>query len=373
MQTPFVVHRYVTGGDFIARKKELSSLTDCLKKGKHILIYDSPKSGKQSLIQQGLITIKRDGFELHTCVVDLFNSRDRNHFCSTIINSISRQLSGYSNIKELILQSLELSNIELGSLKGADNTLLYRSTPDINIVKEVLELPYKISSLLGINIVLYIREFQNILHIEDSDSVLKIMESVMKQMQGVTFIITGSKVNAMKHIFEVKKYFYNFAKKITLDPIDEKDLGEYINKIFLRVGRVVQKEHIRSLFKITGGHPWYTLQLATICFNQTKGYLNENIIRDAEQYLMNTYSPYFSDIIDDLSNFQISFLKAVLAGHYQFSSAEVISGYGLNSSANVFRIKEALMKKEILTFDWEDKPSFINPLFRHWLENHFFI
>ena len=30
------------------------------------------------------------------------------------------------------------------------------------------------------------------------------------------------------------------------------------------------------------------------------------------------------------------------------------------------------MKKEILTFDEEDKPSFLDPLFEYWVKKYFF-
>ena len=47
--------------------------------------------------------------------------------------------------------------------------------------------------------------------------------------------------------------------------------------------------------------------------------------------------------------------------------------YSLNSSANVRRLKDALMKKEILTFVGEDaKPVILDPLFEYWLRNYYF-
>ena len=53
-------------------------------------------------------------------------------------------------------------------------------------------------------------------------------------------------------------------------------------------------------------------------------------------------------------------------------ASEVIRKYGLNSSANVKRVKDALMKKEILTFEEEDKPEFLDPLFEYWIKKYYF-
>lgn len=72
--------------------------------------------------------------------------------------------------------------------------------------------------------------------------------------------------------------------------------------------------------------------------------------------------PRFKAIMDDLTGFQERFLKAVLDGNVKFSTTEVIENYRLNSSANVKRLKEALMKKEVLSFNDKDEPSVQDPL-----------
>jgi hypothetical protein len=69
-------------------------------------------------------------------------------------------------------------------------------------------------------------------------------------------------------------------------------------------------------------------------------------------------------------------LNAVLYeqdGYTKFSTAEVIRKYSLNSSANVRRVKDALMKKEIITFTGTDeRPVILDPLFEYWLRNNYF-
>ena len=73
-----------------------------------------------------------------------------------------------------------------------------------------------------------------------------------------------------------------------------------------------------------------------------------------------------------MTNFQVNLLRAITDGHTKFSSAEVIRKYGLNSSANVKRLKDALAKKEIITFNENDEPEFIDPLFEYWVKKYFF-
>ena len=56
----------------------------------------------------------------------------------------------------------------------------------------------------------------------------------------------------------------------------------------------------------------------------------------------------------------------------KFSASDVIEKYGLNSSANVRRVKDALKKKEVLTFNDKDEPVILDPLFEYWVSKMFF-
>ena len=74
-----------------------------------------------------------------------------------------------------------------------------------------------------------------------------------------------------------------------------------------------------------------------------------------------------------LSKHQLRFIKAVLEGVTHFSSADILDKYNLNSSANVNRLKEALTKKEIITFNEYKEAVFIDPLLKLWFANYFFV
>ena len=65
--------------------------------------------------------------------------------------------------------------------------------------------------------------------------------------------------------------------------------------------------------------------------------------------IISIHEPRFIATMNSLTTFQVNMLKAILDGVNRFSSSEVIQKYGLSSSANVRRLKDALMKKEIVT------------------------
>jgi hypothetical protein len=124
-----------------------------------------------------------------------------------------------------------------------------------------------------------------------------------------------------------------------------------------------------SLFKC---HVWYLNHLAAICDSMSKGFINEGIMVEALNSMISIHEPRFMNMIDDLTDHQISLLKAVLDGVVKFSASDVIEKYRLNSSANVRRVKDALRKKEVITFNEKDEPVILDSLFEYWLENYYF-
>jgi hypothetical protein len=76
--------------------------------------------------------------------------------------------------------------------------------------------------------------------------------------------------------------------------------------------------------------------------------------------------------VDDLTDHQLSLVEAALDGVVRFSASDVIEKYELNSSANVRRVKDALKKKEVLTFNEKEEPEILDPLFEYWLRKNYF-
>ena len=177
----------------------------------------------------------------------------------------------------------------------------------------------------------------------------------------------------MDYIFEHHKYFYRLSEKIDLKPIDEKIFADFIVKSFLRGGKVIKQEQAVQIYKMVQGDPWYTQHLASICYKMTQGYMNDKVLPEALKALINLHDFMFHSVSFSLSKHQLRFLKAVLEGVTHFSSADILDKYNLNSSANVNRLKEALTKKEIITFNEHKEAVFIDPLLKLWFANYFFV
>lgn len=313
MESPFTHNSIASGSDFLSRKKDVSHLVSTISDGRHAVIYEPPRTGKRSLI-----------------------------------NMAAEKLSG-----------------------TAGSQIIYASLLNTIDASDFLSWLEHVSSMDS-RTVISLEEFQNILRLENWETLIHLMERQLQKENGPLFIISGSGVNAMKHIFEEKKMFYRLYERVGLSPIDEKSVSDHIIKTFLRVGRVVEQEQTEYIYDITEGHPWYIWQIANSCFNLTKGYLSDSLLNEAVSSLLYTHSIRFQEITESLSRYQIYLLRAVFDGITRISSSEVISQYRLNSSANVHRLKEALTKKEVIVFDSQDVPRIIDPIFRLWLAKFYF-
>ena len=221
-------------------------------------------------------------------------------------------------------------------------------------------------------------EFQNIDLTEDGELVFKLMEEVMDEMRAsgmknFSYIFLGSQVNAMADIFVRRHFFYRKVQRLKLSRVEEREIVEHIIKGFLASGKVIDRDLIAGACRLFKCNLFYINHFTSICDSLSKGYIMEPVLLEALQTMLAIYKGRFISMMGDLTTFQVSLLKAIIDGYTKFSTAEVIRKYSLNSSANVRRVKDALMKKEIITFTGTDeRPVILDPLFEYWLRNNYF-
>jgi hypothetical protein len=223
-----------------------------------------------------------------------------------------------------------------------------------------------------------VEEFQNIDLTEDGELVFKLMEEVMDEMRAsgmknFSYIFLGSQVNAMADIFVRRHFFYRKVQRLKLSRVEEREIVEHIIKGFLASGKVIDRDLIAGACRLFKCNLFYINHFTSICDSLSKGYIMEPVLLEALQTMLAIYKGRFISMMGDLTTFQVSLLKAIIDGYTKFSTAEVIRKYSLNSSANVRRVKDALMKKEIITFTGTDeRPVILDPLFEYWLRNNYF-
>ena len=380
MDTPFVYDRFVTGKNFIGRKTECTIMSNLLESGEHIVLYGRPKSGKMSIVQQTLFNRRMSGRQFMVAHASLSNVRNLEQFLlkfgTAVIKAVSSTAVEY---EALITKYLDGTHFvfDRSRFASCDEVVSLNWTPDMNDVYKMIRLPQRIAEERCRPYYVILEDFQNIMLAEEYDYVFKLMEELFRernrmQPASASFIIVGSQVNAMKFIFEEKKYFYRLVEKITMSAVDDREIIEYIVKGFMVSGKVIERDLVLGACKLFRGDMWYLNHFTSICDTMSRGYINEGILMEALKTIISIHEPRFYAIVNDLTDHQLSLLLAILDGVTRFSASEVIEKYRLNSSANVRRVKDALKKKEVITFNEKDEPVILDPLFEYWVSNHFF-
>lgn len=380
METPFVYDRYVIDRNFIGRKTECNTLRNLLTGKEDVAIYEPPKSGKMSIIQQALFGMRIAGLRFAVCELNLFNVREKNRFLTKFGSSVIRAVASTPEEYEAIIAGLLPDThfvFDRQRFSVSDEVVSLNWDADKNDILSMLRLPLKLAEEKKTGIYIIADEFQNLMSIPEYEEIFKTMETVLREKDKgkeycPTFILTGSMINAMKYIFEEKKYFWRLTEHLPLQPVDEKEIVEHIVKGFLVSGKVIERELAAGAVKLFRSNIWYLNHFISICDSLSKGYINEGVLMEALKIIISIHEPKFFSMTNNLTDHQMSLVKAILDGEIKFSASDVIEKYGLNSSANVRRVKDALKKKEIITFNEKDEPVILDPLFEYWLRRDYF-
>ena len=378
MDTPFVYDNYVTGKNFVGRKLECTILSNLLETGSQVSLYEPPKSGKMSVIQQTLFNMRAVGKQFSVAWVNLFNVRTVYDFLKKFGTAVIKPLySTPAEYADVVSRHLAGTHFLFDPARFAshEEIVCLNWEPDANDIEQMLRLPFRIAEERGIPCFVVIEEFQNLTCAKDYDyeNVFHVLEKIFAERNtSASYIITGSQVNAMKNIFEERKFFYRQVDHLPLQDVEDKDIIEHIIRGFRTSGKVIERDLVIGACKLFRSNMWYLNHFVAICDSMSRGYLNEGILMEALKTIVSVNEPRFLAIVNDLTDHQLSLMKAILDGVVKFSASEIIDKYSLNSSANVRRVKDALKKKEVITFNEKDEPVILHPLFEYWITKYFF-
>lgn len=377
MDTAFPYHQYVTGKSFLGRRADITLLGNLLTQGEHVAIYEPPRSGITSLVQQTLYSLRIQGRSFTVGQLSILNIRTAQDFLlrmgSTLIRMVASTPAEYKMLVQKYLADTHFVFDPL-AFSESDQVLSLSWELDRADVLAMLRLPFRLAHDRGAHILLIVDNFHCITLLDNPDAILRPLSAVMKEETErlFSFVLCGSGVNAMKSVFEGSILFHRLVERVRLSQVDEMEITEHVLRGFRAGGKVVDQDLIVGACRLFHGNLWYINHFASICDSLTRGYIMEPVLVDALDCLLAIHAPYFMDTVNDLTTHQVNLLKATLEGVTRFSSSDTIRKYGLNSSANVKRVKDALMKKEVLVFDENDNPSLQDPLFEYWLRKYYF-
>ena len=379
MDTPFQFAKYVTGKYFAGRRQDCVTMSNLLSQGENIVLWSPLKSGKMSAVQQTFLNMRTSGKQFIICDMDMTAIHDAGLFIRRYAGALlSSVASTKDEFEEMSARLLAGTSLVFDPVRYSDSGHVFPDSGEAGLaeINAVAHLPFALSAERDTPMVVLFREFQNI----DSDAgekFFKALESEIGAARAVgkpscSFIFMGSRVNAMESIFQRRRFFWHLAERYTLSEISDAEISDHVMKGFVAGGKVLDRDLLQGVIRMFRNNIWYINHFFFICDSLSKGYISELTLNDALAGMISVHEPRFVSIMDDLTGFQERLLKAVLDGNVKFSTTEVIDKYRLNSSANVKRLKDALMKKEVIMFNDKDEPVIQDPLFEYWLRKFYF-
>lgn len=370
---PFIFGVATSGDNFTDREKETARLLSNFTHGVNTVLISPRRWGKTSLVKKVCKLAQTD--KLKIVYLDIFSCRTDKEFYDALASAVLKQTS--SKFDELMENAkLFLSRISpkftIGPDPMTDFSMSLELNPKSNDIDEILQLPEKIAQKKGLRIVICIDEFQQIAEFKDSKTFQKRLRTIWQLQQSVSYCLFGSKKHLMNELFEKKSLpFYKFGDSIYLPKISTADWILYICERFESTGKSISKELAERVCLAVDNHSSYVQQLAWLLWIQTDGEATEQNFADAHKDLIDQNTPLFEKQTENLSAYQMNFLRALVDGvHNEFTSAEILQKYQFGSSANVSTIKRALIKKEII--ETENKQVLLaDPVMKLWLKQEF--
>lgn len=377
----FVYNRPVKGPDFIGHKEEVTSIKALIEQGKSVVLYEAPKSGKTSVLERCYDCLYTANRSFVKSKLSFLSVRTVEMAACAIGSAvITSYYKDESSARAATARYLGKSGFRFDSVafRQKKPALSLDGRLDETDLRFIFELPYRMQELSAYApMAIEIEEFQNIMLCERGDWFCRVFESFLREKaeeaaKSCSWIFCGSMYNAMKGLFEDGGYFRSTIQRVRLKPTSPREIADYIRRGFQTGGKVIESSLIQNVCRSFNCNHWYINHIFEICDSLSRGFITNTIVDESIATLVAIHEPRFHATVNSLTNFQVNLLRAIADGHKRFNSEAIVQEYGLNSIANVNRLKEALCKKEIVTFDENDEPVILDPLFEYWLIQYYF-
>lgn len=368
-ENPFVFGKAAEGAYFTDRIEDAKRLTANLTHGINTILISPRRWGKTSLVKKVMPDIEKAGIK--PIFIDVFQCKSEYEFYHTFATAVIKQTS--SKLDEWVeMAKTFLSNISpkfsFGSDPMNDFALSFEWNPKSDTESDILQLPDNIAQQKGIRLVVCLDEFQQIADFADAEKFQKKLRSVWQHQQNVTYSMFGSKKHLMENLFNDKSMpFYKFGDMMFLKKIPTAEWVSFICAQFRETGKVITAEQAARICELTENLSSYVQHLAWIVWYKADKVVTNKDITSAIDDLLEQNKVFFQREVEQLSELQFNFLRALANGvSAGFSRKDVIRKYRLESSANIQSIKRALLKKDLIDIDGQEI-SFNDSLFKLWL------
>jgi hypothetical protein len=331
--------------------------------------------GKTSLVENVAEKIRTENKNIKICTLDIFNVRNEAAFYEQFAKEVLKGTSSrweemVENAKKFLshlLPKISFSPDSQAEISFGVSWETMQESPD-----EILDLPETIAKAKKISVIVCIDEFQSIGDFPESLAFQRKLRAHWQHHHNTGYCLYGSKRTMLLDIFSnTSMPFYKFGDIMFLQKISNQKWGDFIKKRFEDTNKKITVEQAMYLAELVENHSYYVQQLAQQSWLRTKTDCSKTIIDESLQSIKNQLSLLFVGQVETMTATQLNFLKAVIDGETAFTSQENLKKYRLGSSANLKKIKNALISREIIDISTQ-KVTILDPIFKLWLKEDYF-
>ncbi|MDR1860254.1 MAG: ATPase [Bacteroidales bacterium] len=373
-QMPFTFGKTTDKVNFTDREVESKHLEQNFRSAVNTMLISPRRWGKSSLVERVTETIAARDSNIKFCLLDVFNVQSEAEFYENYARAIVKATSTKweewtENAREFVSRlfpKISFSPDNMADITFGIDFAEVQKQPD-----DIIDLAETIAVKRGIKIVVCIDEFQNIANFESPLAFQQKLRAHWQRHHHVCYCLYGSKRHILADIFANPSMpFYKFGDIILLEKISSNVWGKFIRRRFKDTGKHITLKMAELIAQKVDNHSYYVQQLAQQVWLRTKTNATQKIIDDAFESLKNQLSLLFTGLTETLTATQINFLKALLDGVTTFGQENLLK-YKLGTSANILRIKDALLSKEIIDIT-PNAICFQDPMYRYWLKKDCF-
>ena len=375
-ETPFSFGKIVSLPEFTDREKETSWLEQHIQAKNNCMLISPRRWGKSSLVQHTASKIRKRHPDKIFCFIDLYNIRTEKEFYEAfsreIISATTSNLEEIAKTVKVFFKNI-IPKISFSPDPSIDLDLSFNWDELKKNPSEILNLAETISKAKKKDLVICLDEFQNISFFEHSLAFQKKLRAHWQKHQNTVYCLYGSKRHLLMDFFTKPSMpFYKFGDIFFLEKIPETYWVPFIKERFESTRKTITEKQAAKIAQAMKNHPYFVQQLAQSVWLRTKKKCDDAVIENTVNDLLDQYTILYQKEVEQLTNPQLNFLKALVDGVEQLSSSQTINQYQLGTSANIPRIKTALENKELIDILGR-QINFTDPMLELWLKRKYYI
>lgn len=372
METPFLFGKTVSEEAFTNRTADIARLQTNLSNHVNTILISPRRWGKSSLVKKVAAQLQSRSTKM--IQLDLLSIRNEEAFYKLLaaetIKATSNKLTEWITTAKEFLKHIT-PKISVGTDPVNDFEISFEWKELEKHYKEILNLPQKIAAKKNIHLIICIDEFQNCAAFKEPSLFQKRLRTEWQHHQQVTYCLYGSRQHMMAQLFEKQSMpFYKFGDVMYLPKIERSDWILFIQKQFRSTTKKITAELANTIAAMVQDHSYYVQQLSYLVWTAATKTVTKEIVQQSIEKLLEQNAILYTRDTEELTNMQHNFLKAVASGiHKGLSSKEVLQDYRLGTSANVLKIKKALLQKELID-DSGGGIYFLDPVYLLWYQKN---